>query len=273
MALSINLESKVAVVTGGASGIGETTAQTLAQAGASVVVADINGDGAEQVAATIRDSGGAAVAQHVDLENETEICAMIERAVDEFGGLDILDNNAALTEPSHFARDVDVANIEAEVWDRIFAVNVRAYMLGCKYAIPHLLSRGGGSIINITSVSGLRGDATGSAYGTSKAAIVGLTMYVASQHLKDGIRCNAVAPGLTLTPAARDVVPAVVTDMFERQQSRLGAPEDIANLVAFLASDLSAMVTGQVIPTDGGGIMHVPMLLERAALMKGDGSA
>lgn len=268
--LSISLESKVAIVTGAASGIGETTAHTLALAGASVVAADINAKGAEEVAAAIRESGGTAVAQGVDLEREDDIRDLVTRAVDEFGGLDVLDNNAALTEPSHFARDVDIVGMEAEVWDRVFAVNVRGSMLACKYALPHLLRRGGGSIINIMSVSGLRGDATNSAYGTSKAALVGLTMYVAAQHLKDSVRCNAVAPGLTLTPAARGVVPAVVTDMFERQQSRLGEPADIANVVAFLASDLSAMVTGQVIPTDGGGIMHVPMLLERMALVRGE---
>lgn len=270
MALSIDLESKVAVVTGAASGIGETTAHTLAQAGASVVVADIDAKGADDVAAAIVSGGGAAVAHRVDLEQESEIIEMITHAVDEFGGLDILDNNAALTEPTHFARDVDIASMEADVWDRVFAVNVRGYMLGCKYAIPHLLRRNGGSIVNIMSVSGLRGDASNSAYGASKAAIVGLTLYVASQHLKDGIRCNAVAPGLTLTPAARGVVPSAVTDMFERQQSRLGEPADIANIVAFLASDLSAMVTGQVIPADGGGTMHVPMLLERIALLHGE---
>lgn len=268
MPYSINLDSKVAIVTGAASGIGESSAHTLAAAGASVVVADINAEGAETVASSIRDAGGSAVAYRVDLESESDIRGMITCAVDEFGGLDIMDNNAALTEPTHFARDLDVASMEAEVWDRVFAVNVRGSMLGCKYSIPHMLRRGGGSIINITSVSGLRGDAVNSAYGSSKAAIIGLTLYVASQHIKENIRCNAVAPGLTLTPAARGVVPTSVTDMFERQQTRLGEPDDIANIVAFLASDLSAMLTGQVISADGGGSMHAATLVERLALSK-----
>ena len=158
MPVSINLESKVAIVTGGASGIGEATARVLSAAGASVVVADLNAAGAETVASSIRDAGGSAVAQHVDLESEQAIKDMITRAVDEFGGLDILDNNAALTEASHFARDLDIASMDVAVWDRVFAVNVRGSMLGCKYAIPHMLQAGGGAIVMTASGSAHRGD-------------------------------------------------------------------------------------------------------------------
>lgn len=259
-----NFDGKVAVITGAASGIGEATATLFAELGASVVVADLNGEGAEKVASAITSTGGSALAVHADLEDETSIESMIQAAVDRFDGLDILDNNAALTEPSHFARDVGVVDMESSVWDRTFAVNVRGPMLACKYALPHMLKRGGGSIINIASMMGSGGDVIMSAYGTSKSASVGLTQYVASQHLKDGIRCNSVAPGLVLTPAARDLIPTALAEGFDRHQSHIGEPIEIARLVAFLASDWASLITGQLISADGGMFTHVPMLPERA---------
>jgi NAD(P)-dependent dehydrogenase (short-subunit alcohol dehydrogenase family) len=263
----ISLESKVAVVTGAAHGIGRGTAELLASLGARVVLADIDGDRAERAAASIIGAGGTAIGHRANVEDEVEVQSMIQRAVDEFGGLDILDNNAALTDPAHFAKDLDIATMESAIWDRTFAVNVRGPMLGCKYAIPHMIERGGGSIINIASMMAAGGDVVNSAYGTSKAAVVGLTKYVASQHMNSGIRCNAVAPGLVVTQAAREQTPGKLIDIFETHQSRIGEPIDIARVVAFLASDWSSFVTGQVIAADGGMFSHVPVMPGRAAFV------
>lgn len=262
----ISLEGKVAVVTGAARGLGEATATLLAELGAKVLVADVNAEGAEQVAKAITASGGTAIAQRVDIEIEQEIRDMIDRAVDEFGGLDILDNNAALTDPAHFMHDNDIATMEPAIWDRTFDVNVRGGMLASKFAIPHMLRRGKGSIIFIVSGVGILGDPAVSAYATTKAALIGLSRNIAAQHLKTGIRCNAVSPGLMITPAAMEINQEAVA-IYEADQMRLGAPIDVARAVAFLASDCADFITGQVLAVDGGYTTHVPNLVERNAFI------
>lgn len=259
-----SLESKSAIVTGAGRGLGQATAQLLAELGARVLVVDIDNSSASQTAADIVAKGGSAIAHRTDLENADEIPVMIERAVAEFGGLDILVNNAALTDPEHFAQDLDVATMTSEVWDRTFAVNVRATMLACKLTIPHMIERGGGSIINLASMMGMGGDVVNSAYGSSKAAVAGLTKYVASQNLKKNIRCNAVAPGLVFTQAAREQAPEQLAAIFEAQQSHIGEPLEIAQIVAYLASDWSTLLTGQLINADGGMFAHVPVQAGRA---------
>jgi NAD(P)-dependent dehydrogenase (short-subunit alcohol dehydrogenase family) len=153
------------------------------------------------------------------------------------------------------------------VWDRTFAVNARGTMLVARGALPLMLETGGGSIINIASAAGLWGDVRSTAYGSSKAAVIGLTRYIAAQHMNSGLRCNAIAPGVIATPAA-GVLPPPVMETVTRHQMRLGEPEDIAGVVLFLASDLSAFVTGQVITVDGGLLVHSPMMPERAAMLR-----
>src|SRR5439155_8360684 len=196
------LESKVAIVTGAGSGIGEATARLMAREGASVVVADINGTEAERVAGEL----GNAVAAEVDVSDEPSVVRMVETAVESFGGLDVLHNNAA--DSSTNAVDTDIVTLDMAVFDRLVAVNLKGQFMGCKHAIPHMLARGGGSIVNTASVDGFVGRGVRAAYGASKAGVVLLTKSVASQYGTRGIRCNAVAPGLTLTPGAcrqRDV--------------------------------------------------------------------
>ena len=198
-ARSTGLEGKVAIVTGAASGIGRATAEVLARAGAAVLVADLDGDGADSVAEAIAAGGGEAAGQPVDVSDETAVAAMVAAAVDRFGGLDILHNNAAAIGASSPGADRDIAKLDVDVWDRTMAVNLRGVMLGCKHAIPHLLARGGGAIVNTSSGSSQRGDVTIPAYAVSKGGVDTLTLYVATQYGKQGIRCNAIAPGLILT--------------------------------------------------------------------------
>jgi NAD(P)-dependent dehydrogenase (short-subunit alcohol dehydrogenase family) len=185
---------------------------------------------------------------------------MVAAAIERYGRLDILHNNAAAVDPALLRRDGEVAAMEVEVWDRTFAVNLRGPMLGCKHAIPRMLERGSGAIVNTSSAAGWAGDLTRSAYGASKAALEALTRYVATQYGKRGIRCNAIAPGVIATPALAANVPREQMAVYERTQltSRLGVPEDIAAAVVFLASDDGAFVTGQTLRVDGGLLVHHP---------------
>jgi NAD(P)-dependent dehydrogenase (short-subunit alcohol dehydrogenase family) len=186
--------------------------------------------------------------------------AMVEAAAKHFGGLDILHNNAAASDPALMSRDGDVADLDVTVFDRTLAVNLRGPMLGCKHAIPRMLARGGGAIVNTSSASGLVGDPVRTAYGVSKAGLDSLTRYVATQYGKRGIRCNSIAPGVIATPALAANVPREMIAIYERSHltPRLGRPEDIAAAVVFLASDDAAFITGQTLSVDGGLLAHHP---------------
>src|ERR1700738_5053577 len=258
--MSKRLQGKVAIVTGAASGIGAETATRLAHEGAAVVVADINLPGAEQLVTRIIATGAAAAAVRVDLGDGESINDMVAFAVNRFGGLDILDNNAADTRLSA-TRDVGVEHTDTQVWDTIVRINLRGTMLACRAAIPRMRARGGGSIINMSSGSGLTGALAPTAYGVSKAGIITLTQYVATQHGKEGIRCNANAPGLIVPPATTSsYATGPFGEMMLRHHltPRLGTPADVASTVAFLASDEAAFITGQVICVDGGLHAHAP---------------
>ena len=256
----MKLEGKVAIVTGAASGIGRATSHVLAREGACVLVADLNPEGAKQVAAEITATGAAALAHGCDVAQEDAVRDMVEAAVAEWGGLDILHNNAANADPNVMGRDTTITDMDVEIWDVVLAVNLRGPMLGCKYAIPHLIARGGGAIINTSSAAGQTGDIVRPAYGVSKGGVDALTLYVATQYGKQGVRCNAIAPGVIATPALETNVPAEQIALYEQSHltPRLGRPEDIAGMVAFLASDDGAFVTGQVISVDGGMLAHHP---------------
>jgi len=258
------LSGKVAIVTGAAAGIGRASTLALAEAGAAVVVADLNHAGADKVAAEIKAKGGQAIGVQTDVAKEDDIRAMIGAAASHFGGVDILHNNAAASGPEFIQHDIDIINMDAGLWDAVMAVNLRGPMLGCKHAIPLMLKRGGGCIINTSSASGLGGDLARAAYGTSKGGLNSLTQYVATIHGKQGIRCNAIAPGIMDTPSMRENLSKEHIAIYMRSAltPRLGAPEDVAAMVVFLASPGGSFITGQIISVDGGQLAHHPSYAE-----------
>jgi NAD(P)-dependent dehydrogenase (short-subunit alcohol dehydrogenase family) len=255
------LDGKIAIITGAASGIGKATARRVAAEGARTVVADLNADGAKEVADAIAAAGGEAIAVSADMGDNDAVRDLVEAAVTAYGGLDILHNNAAATRLAATA-DLPVSAADPDVWDEMMRVNLRGAMVAIQAAAPHLIARGGGSVINTASGSGLAGDLRNPAYGASKAALVSLTRYVATEYGKQGIRCNAISPGFILIPEkpGRDAVAA--TMLRHALTPRLGTPEDVAALVVFLASDESAFITGQNICVDGGMRAHQPYVAD-----------
>ena len=251
------LSGRVAVVTGGAGGLGSATCRRLAADGAAVVVADIEGGRAQALADEI---GGDASAATVDVAEPESVRALIDGVVTEHGRLDVLHNNAAASAAEHISQDTTVVDTPLEVWDRTFQVNFRGYVLGCRYAIPHMLDQGAGVIVNTSSDAGRSGDVARTAYGCSKAAILALTEYVATQYGKRGIRCVAITPGAMLTAPMREVMGEEALAVLERHHLTpyLGEPEDVANLVAFLVSDEAKFLTGINVPLDGGYLSHQP---------------
>jgi NAD(P)-dependent dehydrogenase (short-subunit alcohol dehydrogenase family) len=263
-----SLEGKIAVVTGAASGIGRASAIKMAAEGARVVVADRNGAGADAVAELIVASGRSAVGVRADVTSEDEVRNMIDTAVGTWGGIDVLHNNAGTTDVADVGADNDITEMTIELWDYIMSVNLRGPMLGCKHAIPHMIRRGGGSIVQTSSMSALAGDLRYAAYGASKGGLNSFTRYVATMYGKQGIRANAVCPGVVVTPAARVHFDPVMLELYESHHltPQLGGPEQIAEVVAFLASDAASYVTGQAIPVDGGLFSHLPTYAQMRAM-------
>jgi NAD(P)-dependent dehydrogenase (short-subunit alcohol dehydrogenase family) len=246
------VSGKIAIVTGSAAGIGRATAQALAREGAQVVIADLNLDGAKQTAEKI---GEAATPFQFDAMKQESIAELVDFTMRRHGRIDILHNNAALVGPDAWFTDGSVLSTSVQMWDRAFATNVRSIFLACKFALPHMVAGGGGSVVNMASVGGLSGSKALTAYGTTKAAVVGLTRYIAAQHGKDGVRCNAIAPGVIRTQQLLDAVPDLPQQTLPSIATpRVGEPEDIANLVVYLASDESAFMTGETLRIDGGGM-------------------
>lgn len=260
------LDGKVAIVTGGGGGIGSAVARRLAAEGAKVAVADLFLDMAQAVAGPL---GNAALAVQFDAADPASVESLVEQTVSHFGRLDILHNNAAMTDPAKHPLDTDAVTIPIEIWDEIIDINLRGYLLGCKYAIPHMVKAGGGSIINTASNSGTAGDLARIAYGASKGGIITLTKYVATQHGRQNIRCNSVAPGVVLTPALEATVPGL-KEIIKRHilTPEFGTPDDIAALVAFLASDESRYITGENISISGGGLAHQPHYADLLQMME-----
>ncbi len=252
---AIQLDGKIAIITGGAGGIGFATARLMAARGAKVVLADIACDRAAALAADLP----GAIALELDLADEASTEAMIDATIAHFGRLDILHNNAALLDPALAPLDGDIERMATDLWDRTMAVNLRGTMIACRAALPHLRASRG-CIVNTVSNLALQGHMIQAAYSASKAALIQLTRSIATSHGRLGVRCNAVAPGMTLTPALEAAFPPPLRQAVEDETLRdqLGRPEDIAEAVAFLASDAARNVTGQVLVADGGCVSHVP---------------
>lgn len=265
------LEGKVAIITGAAGGIGRASAQRLAADGATVVLADINLEGAQASAALI----DGAVAYQLDLCDEAAVKSLCEKVAERFGSIDILHNNAAIQFDSQRQKDVDVINLDVDAWDMAMAVNVRGAMLMSKYVVPHMIKAGGGSVINSASGFGVQGESTLTAYGTSKAALIQLNRMIATQYGKQNVRSNCMVIGFVLTPVAEESTPDIVKEILlsHHLTPQLGDPVDIANLVAFLASDESKFITGAAIPIDGGVTAHQPSYADFQKLFAAAGNS
>ncbi len=251
---------KVAVITGAASGIGRACAELLAREGASVVVADIEGAAADRVASAITAGGGIGTAVAVDVSDPAQVEALMQVAVEEFGRLDILHNNAAVTGAAALGGDLAATDLDVDGWHRLLSVNLDGHLLGCRYAVPRMIAGGGGSIVNTASAGAWAGDRTDTGTAAAAGAVVSLTRSVATQYGRQGIRCNAVSPGVILTAAAKARWSPHELDVIGQSNllARHGQPVDVASTVLFLASDEASFITGLTIRVDGGQLAHLP---------------
>jgi NAD(P)-dependent dehydrogenase (short-subunit alcohol dehydrogenase family) len=246
------LEGKVALITGGASGMGMVASQLFASEGAKVVLTDVSDEAGEEVAEKIRSERGDATYVHADVSSEADARAMVAAAVGTYGGLTILYNNAGVM----LHADGSVDTTDDSVWDVTLGINVKGVAHGCKYGIPAMIESGGGSIINVASFVAWMGAATSqTAYTASKGAVLAMTREIAVEYARKGVRCNALCPGPIETPLLVDLL----SDEAKRQRrfvhipmGRLGQAEELAKAALFLASDDSSFMTGASLIVDGG---------------------
>lgn len=249
------LSGKVALVTGGASGIGRATALLLAREGASIVLADLKPADGERLVAEIAQSGGKALFQHTDVARSEDCRRLVEAAIAAFGRIDILFNNAGII------RRANIVDLPEEDWDLVMAVNVKSIYLLSREVIPHMQKSGGGTIINTASGWGLNGGAKAAVYCASKGAVVLLTKAMAIDHGPQNIRVNCICPGDTDTTMLRDEARQLgedsrhfLAESAKRPLGRVGTAEEMAQAVLYLASDASSFVTGTALIVDGGGL-------------------
>ncbi len=247
------LEGRAAIVTGGGGGLGEGICGALAAEGAAVAAVDVAREEAERVAEQISSTGARCIALEADVSESRSTKAMVENVVDEFGGVDVLVNNAAIYPLRPWTE------IEEEEWDRVMAVNLKGYFLCARAAFPHMRDRGRGRIINVASITFFIGWSGFLDYVSSKGAVIGFTRTLAREVGAEGVTVNAISPGAFPTAAER-VHPdqeALNRRILEQQcLKRRGTSEDVGNLVTFLASDAASFITGQTIMIDGGWAMH-----------------
>lgn len=248
------LLNKIAVITGAGSGIGKAMATMFSQEGATVVAADLNEEAAQQ---TLSQLNGEGLVSHVDVSSAGSVQRMIEEVEGEFGRIDILCNNAGI------GSTTDVIEADPDEWDQVFAVNVRGTFLCCKYALPGMIARGGGVIVNTASVAGLIGIPKRAAYCASKGAVVILTKQIAVSYVSEGIRCNCVCPGTVDSPWVGRLLddtddPVEARKALESRQpmGRLGTPEEVAAAALYLSSNDSAFTTGSELILDGGWLAN-----------------
>lgn len=243
---------RVVVITGGANGMGEVAAHTFAKAGATVVIADIDSERSLLVEAEVRARSGDCHSIETDVREPDQVAALIEQVRARWGRVDVLHNNAASLHLT--ADDKQVLTTDDEIFLETLRGNLFSTWLMTKAVLPLMIERGAGSIVNIASLSGLAGEVQLSSYGISKAAIIQLTKATAVQYGKQGVRCNAIAPGVTLTPNVEKYGTPQGEVIYRRAMAApdVGQPQDVVNTVFFLGSDESRMITGQVFAVDGG---------------------
>lgn len=245
------LEGKVALVTGGGSGIGRASAMTFAREGARVVVADVAVEGGEETVRIIQDAGGEGIFVKADVSKAGEVEALINRAVETYSRLDCAQNNAGIEQVP-----VRIHEYPEEVWDRLISINLKGVWLCMKYEIAQMLKQGGGAIVNTSSVAGLVGFRGISAYVASKHGVNGLTKSASLEYAQEGIRINAVCPGFIQTPLLERYVnndPELEAQLVQLEPvGRIGTPEEVAEAVVWLSSDAASFVTGHTMTVDGG---------------------
>ncbi|NIP99597.1 MAG: 3-oxoacyl-[acyl-carrier-protein] reductase [Nitrospinaceae bacterium] len=246
----MELKERVALITGGAQGIGKVIAEELARQGAHVVLGDINPDGAEKSAESIRQSGGCASAVSLNVADAGEVQKVFQAIAKDYKPLDILVNNAGIT------RDGLLVRMKEEDWDRVLHINLKGCFLCGQQGVKQMMKQKRGAIVNIASIVGVMGNAGQANYSASKAGVIGLTKTMARETAPRGITVNAVAPGFIDTEMTRVLEGSVRQRLIEQiPLGRLGLPEDVAQCVAFLVSDRASYITGQVINVNGGMLM------------------
>lgn len=243
----MNTEHRVTVITGAGSGIGRAMAHAFARAGDRVVAADIDEDSA---AKTVAELGTDALAVRTDISNPDAVNQLVERTLAAYGRIDVLCNNAGVMDRMALPADTSL-----EQWQRVIDINLTGTFMLTKAVLPHMLDRGTGAIVNTASEAAIRGGAAGIAYTASKHGVIGLTRNVAWAHAGDGIRCNAILPGPTMTGIAPDFDPegmARLRPIIELNQQRLAQPDQMAAVAVFLASDATSFVNGAIVPVDAG---------------------
>ncbi|MBR5855969.1 MAG: SDR family oxidoreductase [Bacteroidales bacterium] len=253
--------NKTALVTGGAAGIGRATVERLVKEGAKVIIADCNIEAAQKFAQSLRDNEYKVDAIRYDAAKEVSALKAVDRAIEVFGGIDILINNVG---GSDLSKDLDVEELDTNYFNEVFHINLLSMIHTTRAAIPVMKSSGGGTIVNVASIGGLLGDFRGTLYGLSKAGVINLTRYTATQFGQYKIRCNSVSPGLVLTSAATSNLSESAQNLFLKYNALpyLGYAFDIAAVITFLASDDARYITGQNIVADGGLTCHNPTVKE-----------